>query len=108
MRWGRQPPYAVAGVGGPTGAGRQALRGWLLSGVVLVGFAFAAVVVAAYYGATLGSVTTLFAILLAALPLGVVIPSFLWLDRFEAEPNRYLVVAFLWGALVAALVAGVF
>lgn len=108
MTWGRQPPYAVAGVGGPTGAGRQALRGWLLSGVVLVGFAFAAVVVAAYYGATLGLVTTLFAILLAALPLGVVIPSFLWLDRFEAEPNRYLVVAFLWGALVAALVAGVF
>ncbi|HEV7146716.1 MAG TPA: PrsW family intramembrane metalloprotease [Pedococcus sp.] len=108
MRWGRQPPYAVAGVAGPTGAGRQALRGWLLSGVVLVGFAFAAVVVAAYYGATLGLVTTLFAILLAALPLGVVIPSFLWLDRFEAEPNRYLAVAFLWGALVAALVAGVF
>lgn len=75
---------------------------------MLVGFTFAAVVVAAYYGATLGLVTTLFAILLAAIPLGVVIPSFLWLDRFEAEPNRYLLVAFLWGALVAALVAALF
>jgi RsiW-degrading membrane proteinase PrsW (M82 family) len=32
----------------------------------------------------------------------------MWLDRFEAEPLRYLVVAFLWGALVAALVAGIF
>ena len=25
-----------------------------------------------------------------AIPLGVVIPTFLWLDRFEAEPTRYL------------------
>ena len=39
---------------------------------------------------------------LAAVPLGIVIPTFLWLDRFEAEPTRYLVAAFLWGALVAA------
>ncbi|HEV7195466.1 MAG TPA: PrsW family intramembrane metalloprotease [Pedococcus sp.] len=108
MTWGEQRPYAATGDEGPRGAGRQALRGWLLSGLMLVGFTFAAVVVAAYYGATLGLVTTLFAILLAAIPLGVVIPSFLWLDRFEAEPNRYLLVAFLWGALVAALVAALF
>ena len=46
--------------------------------------------------------------MLAAIPLGIVIPTFLWLDRFEAEPTRYLVAAFLWGALVAALLAGLF
>jgi RsiW-degrading membrane proteinase PrsW (M82 family) len=84
------------------------LRGWLLGGLIVVGFGLAAVVLSVYYGATLGVVTTLLALVLAAIPLGIVIPTFLWLDRFEAEPWRYLVTAFLWGALVAALAAGVF
>jgi RsiW-degrading membrane proteinase PrsW (M82 family) len=84
------------------------LRRWLLTGFVVVGFLLASLVLVVYYGATLGVVTTVLAVLLAALPLGIVIPTFLWLDRFEAEPARYLVVAFLWGALVAALIAGIF
>jgi RsiW-degrading membrane proteinase PrsW (M82 family) len=94
----------------PSGArsGRRTLRGWLLAGLAVVGFTLSATVLAVYYGATLGVVTTMLAVLLAALPLGIVIPTFLWLDRFEAEPVRYLVTAFLWGALVAALVAAVF
>ncbi|HEV7146858.1 MAG TPA: PrsW family intramembrane metalloprotease [Pedococcus sp.] len=104
MTWG--PPQQ--GVIGTASTGRRALRGWLFSGVTVVGFALAAVVLAAYYGATLGLLTTLLAVLLAAIPLGIVVPTFLWLDRFEAEPARYLVVAFLWGALFAALAAGIF
>ena len=90
------------------GIGRGRLRGWLLVGVMVVGFGLAAIVLSVYYGATLGLVTTLLAVVLAAIPLGIVIPTFLWLDRFEAEPWRYLVTAFLWGALVAALAAGIF
>jgi protease PrsW len=109
MTWGQPPPYAA---GAPQArasrTGRTALRRWLLSGFVVVGFLFAALVLVVYYGATLGVVTTVLAVLLAVLPLGIVIPTFLWLDRFEAEPARYLVVAFLWGALVAALIAGIF
>ena len=117
MTWGQGQEYAAdappAGEPGPARAGssatgRSRLRGWLLAGLVVVGFGLAAVVLAVYYGATLGLVTTLLALVLAAIPLGIVIPTFLWLDRFEAEPARYLVTAFLWGALVAALVAGVF
>lgn len=104
MTWGPPQPRVV----GTAPTGRRALRGWLFSGVIVIGFALAAVVVAAYYGATLGLLTTLLAVLLAAIPLGIVIPTFLWLDRFEAEPTRYLVVAFLWGALFAALAAGIF
>ena len=92
--------------GAPTG--RRTLRGWLLVGLVVIGFTLAALALASYYDATLGVMTSLLALLLAAIPLGIVIPTFLWLDRFEAEPTRYLVVAFLWGALVAALIAGVF
>ena len=97
---------AAAPAAGSATSGRSRLRGWLLAGLIVVGFGLAAVVLSVYYGATLGLVTTLLAVVLAAIPLGIVIPTFLWLDRFEAEPARYLVTAFLWGALVAALVAG--
>ena len=44
-------------------------------------------------------------VLLAALPVGPVIASFLWLDRYEPEPVRLLMVAFGWGALVATAAA---
>ena len=109
MTWGHPPQYAAeAPLARPSRTGRTALRRWLLTGFVVVGFLLASLVLVVYYGATLGVVTTVLAVLLAVLPLGIVIPTFLWLDRFEAEPARYLVVAFLWGALVAALVAGVF
>jgi protease PrsW len=117
MTWGQQPQAggAVQQTAAPSGGagrhratGRSRLRGWLLAGVIVIGFLLAAIVLAAYYGATLGVLTSLLALLLACIPLGIVVPTFLWLDRFEAEPRRYLVVAFLWGALVAALLAGVF
>jgi RsiW-degrading membrane proteinase PrsW (M82 family) len=109
MTWGQPQPYAAgASVARPARGGRSALRRWLLTAFVVIGFLLAALVLAVYYDATLGVLTTLLAVMLAVLPLGIVIPTFLWLDRFEAEPTRYLVVAFLWGALVAALIGGVF
>ena len=86
---------------------RPALRRWLLGGVAAVGFLVAALVVSAYLAATFGVQTALLALAVAVIPLAIVIPAFLWLDRFESEPTRYLVVAFLWGALVAAVLAAV-
>ena len=44
-------------------------------------------------------------VVLAALPVGPVIASFLWLDRYEPEPVRLLVLAFFWGAVVATAAA---
>jgi RsiW-degrading membrane proteinase PrsW (M82 family) len=44
-------------------------------------------------------------VLLAALPVGPVIASFLWLDRYEPEPPGLLLLAFGWGALVATAAA---
>ena len=44
-------------------------------------------------------------VVLAALPVGPVIASFLWLDRYEPEPLRLLAMAFGWGALVATAAA---
>ena len=87
---------------------RSALRRWLLTGIAAVGFLLAALVVSVYLGAAFGVQTALLALAVALVPLGIVIPTFLWLDRFESEPTRYLVGAFLWGALVAAVVAALF
>ena len=101
-----QRPPALATRRDPTT--RPALRGWLLTGVAAVGFLLSALVVSAYLGAAFGVQTALLALAVALVPLGIVIPTFLWLDRFESEPTRYLLLAFLWGALVAAVVAAVF
>lgn len=87
---------------------RSALRSWVITGVAGAGFLVAALVVSAYLGAAFGLQTVLLALAVAVIPLGIVIPAFLWLDRFEAEPTRFLVGAFLWGALVATLVAALF
>ena len=41
----------------------------------------------------------------ALVPVFVVVPAFLWLDRFEAEPTSSLLFAFAWGAVVATFLA---
>src|SRR4051812_137186 len=38
---------------------------------------------------------------LAAVPVFPVVATFLWLDRYEAEPTSLLALAFAWGAGVA-------
>ena len=64
-------------------------------------------------GTTAGLVVLLFtlvnpvgaviAIVLATAALAVVVATFVWLDRFEPEPPRLLVLAFVWGASVAVV-----
>ena len=44
--------------------------------------------------------------LAAFLPLPLYVALALWLDRYEPEPRRMLITAFLWGASVAVLAAG--
>lgn len=41
----------------------------------------------------------------ASLPVGPVVGAFLWIDRWEPEPPRMLLGAFLWGGSGAAIVA---
>lgn len=86
---------------------RGALRAWVIGGLIAAAFAFLALVIAVYLGATFGVQTALLGLVAALIPVGIVVPTFMWLDRFEAEPTRYLVLAFLWGALVAALLAAI-
>lgn len=104
------PPVQPAGgvaAGRHRATARSAIRGWVVTGLASVGFLVAALVVSAYFGAAFGVQTALLAGAVAIVPVAIVVPAFLWLDRFEAEPNRLLLGAFLWGALVAAIVAAV-
>ncbi|WP_447643134.1 hypothetical protein [Nocardioides zeae] len=42
---------------------------------------------------------------LAALPVGPVVATYLWLDRYEPEPRGLLAAGLLWGACVATSAA---
>lgn len=44
---------------------------------------------------------------LSSLAMTVVVLAYLWLDRWEPEPPRLLVLAFLWGASVAVIIASI-
>lgn len=97
------PPDAARGAGAHRG--RSVIRRWVIAGVASVGFGLAALVVATAIGAAAGVSAALLGLVAATIPLGIVVPTFMWLDRFEAEPTRYLVRAFLWGALIAVVIA---
>jgi RsiW-degrading membrane proteinase PrsW (M82 family) len=80
---------------------RPRLRTVIIGGLVATGFLLSAAVLAVEYETGLGLQVTLLAALFAAIPLLVVVPTFLWLDRYEAEPTGLLVLAFAWGAICA-------
>ena len=44
---------------------------------------------------------TILAIVLASLPVVPLVLCYLWLDRYEPEPRRLLLMALLWGAFAA-------
>ncbi len=46
------------------------------------------------------------ALLLALVPVPLIIAAYLWLDRYEPEPTRFVVAALLWGAVISTFVAG--
>ncbi len=85
----------------PNPTSRPSRRRYLTYGIIGTGFLLSWLVLAYLLGLGNGVQVTLLAASLAALPLLVVVPAFLWMDRLEAEPTRYLVFAFLWGALCA-------
>jgi protease PrsW len=76
-----------------------------LIAAVLVLFLISGLLLALALGSELGLQAAGVAALTALLPLGIVVPALLWLDRYESEPIRYLGFAFGWGALVATTVS---
>ncbi|MCF7552515.1 PrsW family intramembrane metalloprotease [Pseudonocardia sp. WMMC193] len=97
----------------PTGAPPQQTRhthaarrrGVLLPVVGLVALGICGLVVIGLVGSSVGVGGVLVGALCALLPVSVVVATFLWLDRWEPEPPRMLLFAFLWGACFAALSA---
>jgi protease PrsW len=77
----------------------------LLIGLVVTLFLTCGLFVLAIIGSDTGVNGALVGIALASVPVFVVVPALLWLDRFEAEPTGLLLFAFGWGAAVATLVA---
>ncbi|MGI8666052.1 MAG: PrsW family intramembrane metalloprotease [Jatrophihabitans sp.] len=85
--------------GQPASSGRQRLRtGAPLA--VLIGLSVLAAVLLLFEGAE-HPVGLVVAVPLSAAAMAVVLAGYLWLDRWEPEPARLLLLAFLWGASVA-------
>src|SRR5689334_18377466 len=82
---------------------RPVLRSVLTIGVVASVFLVCLLVLVGILGERLTGQVIITSALMAIIPLFVIVPTYLWLDRYEAEPTGYLVFAFLWGALVAVV-----
>lgn len=92
--------------GGPAAptARSRVVRGLLVA--LLVAFLLACgLITLMAIGSQTGLTGLLTGLVVALVPVFIVVPALLWLDRFEAEPTSLLLLAFAWGALVATLVA---
>src|SRR2546423_4865389 len=90
------------GVAAP--AGYQWKRVPLLGGMVL-GFAVCGIGVLVWLGLNIGITALLVGVVAAIIPVPVLVSCFLWLDRYEPEPIRYLALCLAWGACVATAIA---
>ena len=83
------------------GSGRTAL---LVTISILALLGAVALIWLAFRTSALGGVAVSLA--LAAVPVPFLLAAYLWLDRYEPEPRRFIVTALLWGAVVSTTVAG--
>lgn len=87
----------------PTPKGQR--RSVLAPVIGLVLLAVCALAVLGIVRSSVGTAGVLVGTLCALLPVGPVVATFLWIDRWEPEPPRLLLGAFLWGAGFSALTA---
>ncbi len=96
-------PAAPPGGNGAPGVPRRRL-GWrralVLSGAILL-IAACAIFMLFTLGTNLGTEALLIGAAAAILPVPVLVACFLWLDRYEPEPLKYLIFCFGWGAFVS-------
>jgi RsiW-degrading membrane proteinase PrsW (M82 family) len=85
-------------------SGRQR-RGVLAPVLGLIALGICGLVVLGLVASTVGVAGVIVGALCALVPVAVVVATFLWIDRWEPEPPRLLLLAFLWGACFAALSA---
>jgi RsiW-degrading membrane proteinase PrsW (M82 family) len=92
-------------VPGPGRTARSRIVRWLLGAVVVLVFLACGALTVLAIGSSTGLVGLTAGFVFALVPVCIVVPALLWLDRFEAEPTSSLVFAFTWGALVATFLA---
>ncbi|MEV6487587.1 PrsW family glutamic-type intramembrane protease [Actinoplanes sp. NPDC051633] len=97
-------PMGGAPVGGAP-ARKVGWRRWLPLAGVISFIAACSIAMLLILGFSNGIAGLIIGLVAAILPVPVLVGCFLWLDRYEPEPNRYLVFCFAWGASVATLVA---
>jgi RsiW-degrading membrane proteinase PrsW (M82 family) len=83
-------PRRIRKVGAPIGV--IILLG-LIAGLIVIGLT------------AVNPVGTAIGFVLSSLAIAAVILAYVWLDRWEPEPPRLLVLAFLWGASVAVILS---
>ncbi|MGH3870536.1 MAG: PrsW family intramembrane metalloprotease [Pseudonocardiaceae bacterium] len=81
---------------------------WVLRPVLgLVALVIPALIMLGVISTGIGAAAVLVGAMAAVVPVVAVVAAFLWVDRWEPEPSRLLLAAFLWGAGVCALGAAV-
>ena len=99
------PTAALALAAAPPAKRSDRRRLWTLIGVM--GFiAACGVAVLAFFGFNGGWTALVIGVGSAVIPVPVLVFCFLWLDRYEPEPVKYLIFVFGWGACVATGVHG--
>lgn len=95
-----QGPYTAANPYRPRLAGKAKKVGAPLG--VLIGLGVVATVVIGFF-TVINPVGAIIGLILATIAMALVLAAYLWLDRWEPEPPRLLIFAFLWGAAVAVV-----
>jgi RsiW-degrading membrane proteinase PrsW (M82 family) len=83
-------PRRIRKVGAPIGV---IIVLGLIAGLIVIGLT------------AINPVGTAIGFVLSSVAMALVILAYLWLDRWEPEPPRLLVLAFLWGASVAVILS---
>ncbi|GAA0591113.1 PrsW family intramembrane metalloprotease [Kribbella sandramycini] len=85
--------------------GQRRNRGVLIGVVIAVVMAIAGLGIFWIVARSTGAGGFTWGMAFALVPVVPVIALYLWLDRYEPEPTRYIVFALCWGAFIATLVA---
>ncbi|KAA0120818.1 PrsW family intramembrane metalloprotease [Mycolicibacterium sp. P9-22] len=93
-----QPPHPQLPTWPPTVRKAGAPLAVIIGLSVIVGLLMILLTATNPVGATIGFV-------LSSIAIAVVVACYLWLDRWEPEPPRLLIMAFLWGASIAIILS---
>jgi RsiW-degrading membrane proteinase PrsW (M82 family) len=88
-----------------TGRARSGWRRWLPISLLILLLLAGAIGMLLFLGVNYGGVALTIGLVAAVIPVPLLVSAFLWLDRYEPEPVRYLAFCFAWGATVATSIA---